>query len=76
MHGDVLLDRFGQFGEAAEDAAALVIGRHGGGASALHRQAILGAIERDATTVYVMAGRLADYSKMLGGLATSSRDFH
>ena len=76
MHGDVLLDRFGQFGEAAEDAGALVVVRHGDGVSALHRQARLGVIERDATTVYVVAGRLADHSKMLEGLATSSRDFH
>ena len=76
MHGDVLLDRFGQFGEAAEDAGALVVGRHGDGVSALHRQARLGASGHDATTVYVMAGWLVDHSAMLEGLATSSRDFH
>ena len=37
---------------------------------------VYGTIERDATTVYVVAGRLVDHSDLLGGLATSSRDFH
>lgn len=36
---------------------------------------VYGVIERDATTVYVVAGRLVDHSEMLGGLATSSRNF-
>jgi error-prone DNA polymerase len=36
---------------------------------------VYGTIEREATTVYVMAGMLVDHSKMLGALATSSRDF-
>ncbi|MGB8856871.1 MAG: error-prone DNA polymerase [Burkholderiales bacterium] len=37
---------------------------------------VYGTIERDTTTVYVVAGRLVDHSNLLGGLATSSRDFH
>jgi error-prone DNA polymerase len=37
---------------------------------------VYGVIERDASTVYVVAGRLVDHSALLGGLATSSRDFH
>jgi error-prone DNA polymerase len=37
---------------------------------------VYGTIERDAATVYVVAGRLVDHSALLGGLATSSRDFH
>ena len=36
---------------------------------------VYGTIEREATTVYVMAGMLVDHSKLLGALATSSRDF-
>jgi error-prone DNA polymerase len=36
---------------------------------------VYGTIEREATTVYVMAGMLEDHSKLLGALATSSRDF-
>jgi error-prone DNA polymerase len=37
---------------------------------------VYGTVERDETTVYVVAGRLVDHSQLLGGLATSSRDFH
>jgi error-prone DNA polymerase len=37
---------------------------------------VYGVVERDETTVYVVAGRLVDHSAMLGGLTTSSRDFH
>ena len=37
---------------------------------------VYGTIERDATTVYVVAGRLVDHSDMLGKLTTTSRDFH
>lgn len=37
---------------------------------------VYGVIERDDATVYVVAGRLVDHSKLLGSLATSSRDFH
>ena len=37
---------------------------------------VFGVIERDETTVYVVASRLVDHSKLLGDLATSSRDFH
>jgi error-prone DNA polymerase len=37
---------------------------------------VYGTIERDASTVYVVAGRLVDHSDLLGGLNTSSRDFH
>ena len=37
---------------------------------------VYGTIERDESTVYVVAGRLVDHSALLGGLATSSRDFH
>ena len=47
--------------------------------SALTQSSLLtvyGVIERDATTVYVIAGRLVDHSALLGGLNTSSRDFH
>jgi error-prone DNA polymerase len=36
---------------------------------------VYGTIEREATTVYVMAGMLVDHSKLLGALVTSSRDF-
>ena len=37
---------------------------------------VYGVIERDETTVYVVAGRLVNHSAMLGKLATTSRDFH
>ena len=37
---------------------------------------VYGTIERDATTVFVVAGRLVNHSALLGGLSTSSRDFH
>lgn len=37
---------------------------------------VYGVVERDEKTVYVVAGRLVDHSALLGGLATSSRDFH
>jgi len=35
-----------------------------------------GAIERDADVVHLVARRLTDYSALLGGLETASRDFH
>lgn len=37
---------------------------------------VYGFVERDATTVYVVAGRLVNHTRLLGGLSTSSRDFH
>ena len=37
---------------------------------------VFGVIERDETTVYVVASRLVDHTQLLGDLATSSRDFH
>ena len=36
---------------------------------------VYGTIERDAATVYVVAGRLVNHTRLLGGLATTSRDF-
>ena len=37
---------------------------------------VYGFIERDAATVYVVAARLVNHTELLGGLSTSSRDFH
>ena len=36
---------------------------------------VYGTVERDETTVYVVAGRLVNHTRLLGGLATASRDF-
>ncbi len=37
---------------------------------------VRGAIERDGDVVHLVARRLTDYSALLGGLETASRDFH
>jgi error-prone DNA polymerase len=38
--------------------------------------AVFGKVEREGPVVHLIAGRLADLSPLLGGLATKSRDFH
>jgi error-prone DNA polymerase len=38
--------------------------------------AVYGSVEREGEVVHVIARRLADYSELLGRLATRSRDFH
>jgi len=40
-----------------------------------HLMTVYGAIDRNETTVYVVAGRLVNHNNLLGGLMTSSRDF-
>jgi len=35
-----------------------------------------GAIERDGEVVHLVARRLTDHSRLLGGLLVPSRDFH
>jgi error-prone DNA polymerase len=37
---------------------------------------VQGSIERDGEVVHLVARRLVDYSALLGGLETASRDFH
>jgi len=38
--------------------------------------AVYGVLERQGEVVHVVAGRLADFSDLLGGLTAPSRDFH
>jgi error-prone DNA polymerase len=38
--------------------------------------AVFGKVEREGQVVHVLAGRLADLSRLLGGIETRSRDFH
>ena len=39
-------------------------------------RAVFGKVEREGDVVHVLAGRLADFSPLLGELPTHSRDFH
>jgi error-prone DNA polymerase len=38
--------------------------------------AVHGHVEREGDVVHVIAGRILDYSALLGELETRSRDFH
>lgn len=40
-----------------------------------HLMTVYGVIDRNESTVYVVAGRLVNHNDLLGGLVTSSRDF-